>query len=98
MGGEGAGGPGLHSLHLSPNDSSTPIPPISPKVGSGVPPPRPVNWLKASMASLPLLSAGDTPDPFVPFSLLLESLPRGQCWLSLPPDFLVVHKVSWLLL
>lgn len=74
-------------------------PPISPTVG--MPLPQLVNSLRAWMASRPLLGAemlGNTPDPFVPSSLLLESLPRGQCWLSLPPVFLVVHKVSGLLL
>lgn len=33
--------------------------------------------------------------PILP-SHLLESLPGAQCWLPLPPVFLVVHKVSWL--
>lgn len=61
--------------------------------------PQLVDRLRAWMASLPLLGVemlGDTPDPFVPSSLLLESLPRVQCWFSLPPVFLVVHKVSGL--
>lgn len=79
--------------------SSSPIPPSHPQWG--MPLPQLVNRLRAWMASRPLLGVemlGNTPDPFVPSSLLLESLPRGQCWLSLPPVFLVVHKVSGLLL
>lgn len=34
----------------------------------------------------------------VPFVHLLEPLPRGRSWLPLPPNFLVVYKVSWLFL
>lgn len=72
-------------------------PPFHPQWG--IPLPQLVDRLRARMASLPLLGVemlGDTPDSFVPSSLLLESLPRGQCWFSLPPVFLVVHKVSGL--
>jgi hypothetical protein len=90
----------LRSLLPSPAGASSPNPSSSFQRGNAT-----------STACKPTLGAGraflsvlcferlvDTPDSPFPFSHLLEPLPRGQRWLPLPPVFLVVHKVSWILM